>query len=308
LRLNNGERIAGDATMPEIKKSAGKRLRDFIAEGLVVMPGAFNGLTAKLAESVGLKGVYISGAGLANGVAAMPDTGLLTMTEVLTQAAYITRAVDIPCIVDGDTGFGGPLNVIRLVEGLQNIGAAGVHIEDQTMPKKCGHLSGKSLVEPEEMKDKIVAAAEAKKDPDFLVIARTDARANEGLAGAIQRANLYVEAGADAVFPEALETADEFGRFAKEVNAPLLANMTEFGKTPYITVSEFEEMGYAIVIFPLTMMRVMLKSLKETLEVLKTKGTQKELLDGMFTRRELYELIGYKEFEESNDKGGENNA
>ncbi len=274
----------------------------------MVMPGAFNGLTAKLAENAGFKGLYISGAGLANGVAAMPDTGLLTMTEVLTQSAYITRAVDIPCIVDGDTGFGGPLNVIRLVEDLQNIGAAGVHIEDQMMPKKCGHLSGKSLIEPEAMKEKIIAAAEAKKDPDFLVIARTDARASEGMDGAIKRANLYIEAGADGVFPEALESADEFRRFAKEVNAPLLANMTEFGKTPYLTVSEFEEMGYAIVIFPLTMMRVMLKSLKETLDVLKAKGTQKELLGGMFTRQELYELIDYKELEVSDEKGGENDA
>jgi len=306
--LSNKERISGDAIMAGIKESAGKRLSSLMEQGIVVLPGAFNGLTAKLAENAGFKGLYISGAGLANSVAAMPDTGLLTMTEVLAQSAYITRAVNIPCIVDGDTGFGGPLNVIRLVEGLQNIGAAGFHIEDQMMPKKCGHLSRKSLIEPEAMKEKIIAAAEAKKDPDFLVIARTDARASEGMDGAIKRANLYIEAGADAVFPEALESAGEFSRFAKEVNAPLLANMTEFGKTPYITVSEFEKMGYAIIIFPLTMMRVMLKTLKEALEVLKTKGTQKELLGGMLTRQELYELIGYKELEASGEKGGENDA
>jgi methylisocitrate lyase len=279
-----------------------------MGQGIVVMPGAFNGILAKLVEDTGFKALYISGAGLANGIAAMPDIGLLTMTEVLIQAGFIARAVEIPCIVDGDTGFGEPLNVMRMVEGMENIGAAGVHIEDQEMPKKCGHLSGKRLVSPRAMIEKISAAVEAKQDPDFLIIARTDGRETEGLEGAVKRANMYVDAGADAVFPEALESREEFIRFAKEVKVPLLANMTEFGKTPYITAEEFEEMGYSMVIFPLTMMRVMLKSLKGTLARLKARGSQKELLDEMFTRKEVYDLIGYKSYEEMDKKiGGKDN-
>ncbi|GMQ80004.1 MAG: methylisocitrate lyase [Thermodesulfobacteriota bacterium] len=294
--------------MIKMKDSPGKILKQLMKEGIVMMPGAFNGLLARLVEEAGFKAVYISGAGLANGVAAMPDIGLLTMTEVLVQAGFITRAVDIPCIVDGDTGFGEPLNVIRMVEGLENIGAAGVHIEDQEMPKKCGHLSGKRLVSSRAMMEKIIAAVKARQDSDFLVIARTDARETEGLEGAIKRANLYVEAGADTVFPEALESREEFIRFAKEVKVPLLANMTEFGKTPYITAKEFEEMGYSMIIFPLTMMRVMLKTLKGSLERLKAGGSQKELLDEMFTRKELYDLIGYKYYEDMDKKiRGKNN-
>lgn len=261
------------------------------------MPGAFNGISAKLVEKAGFKALYISGAGLANGVAALPDVGLLTMTEVQTQAGYIINAVNVPCIVDGDTGFGETLNVMRMIEGFEEIGAAGVHIEDQEMPKKCGHLTGKRLVGPNEMAEKIAAAVEARKDPDFLIIGRTDARGVEGLDDAIKRANLYVEAGADVIFPEALESKEEFVQFKKEVNVPLLANMTEFGKTPFFSVSEFEDMGYSIVIYPLTAFRVMLKSVEEALGKLKNEGTQKELLNDMFTRKELYELIGYDAYE-----------
>jgi methylisocitrate lyase len=294
--------------MNKMNGSPGKILKQLMGQGIVVMPGAFNGILAKLVEDTGFKALYISGAGLANGIAAMPDIGLLTMTEVLIQAGFIARAVEIPCIVDGDTGFGEPLNVMRMVEGMENIGAAGVHIEDQEMPKKCGHLSGKRLVSPRAMIEKISAAVEAKQDPDFLIIARTDGRETEGLEGAVKRANMYVDAGADAVFPEALESREEFIRFAKEVKVPLLANMTEFGKTPYITAEEFEEMGYSMVIFPLTMMRVMLKSLKGTLARLKARGSQKELLDEMFTRKEVYDLIGYKSYEEMDKKiGGKDN-
>ncbi|GMR05072.1 MAG: methylisocitrate lyase [Thermodesulfobacteriota bacterium] len=281
---------------------AEKSLKTLMREGIVVMPGVFNGITARLAEEAGFKALYISGAGLANGVAAMPDMGLLTMTEVLTLAGYITGAVKVPCVVDGDTGFGEALNVMRMVEGLERIGAAGVHIEDQEMPKKCGHLSGKRLVTPEDMAGKIAAAVEARKDPEFLIIARTDARAVEGLDGAIKRAQLYIEAGADCVFPEALESKEEFTVFRNEVNAPLLANMTEFGKTPLITVKEFEEMGYNLVIFPLTAFRVMLRSVKGAFERLKVEGTQEGFLGEMFTRDELYELIGYEGYEEVDRK------
>lgn len=274
-----------------------KTLKQLMSEGIVVLPGAFNGISAKLVEKAGFKALYISGAGLANGVAALPDIGLLTMTEVQTQASYIINAVNIPCIVDGDTGFGEAVNVMRMIKGLESIGTAGVHIEDQELPKKCGHLSGKRLVSAQAMAEKIVSAVEARKDPDFLIIARTDAREVEGLKEAIKRANIYIEAGADVIFPEALESKEEFVLFKKEVNAPLLANMTEFGKTPYITVKEFEDIGYNMVIFPLTAFRVMLKTVKEVLEKLKAEGTQKGLSEEMLTRKELYELIGYNDYE-----------
>lgn len=283
--------------MSEHLQVMGKKIKELMGEGIVVLPGAFNAISAKLIEKTGFKALYISGAGLANGVAAMPDVGLLTMTEVQIQAGYIINAVNIPCIVDGDTGFGEAVNVMRMIKGLESIGTAGVHIEDQELPKKCGHLSGKRLVSAQAMAEKIASAVEARKDPDFLIIARTDAREVEGLKEAIKRANIYIEAGADVIFPEALESKEEFLTFKKGVNVPLFANMTEFGKTPYITVKEFEDMGYSMVIFPLTAFRVMLKAVQDALEKLKTEGTQKELIEKMLTRKELYELIGYKYYE-----------
>lgn len=273
------------------------KIKQLMSEGIVVLPGAFNAISAKLVEKAGFKALYISGAGLANGVAAMPDIGLFTMTEVQAQAGYIINAVNIPCIVDGDTGFGEAVNVMRMVKGLEGIGAAGVHIEDQELPKKCGHLSGKRLVTPDVMAEKIASAVEARKDPNFLIIARTDARGVEDIKSAIKRANIYLEAGADVIFPEALESKEEFIAFKKEVNAPLLANMTEFGMTPFITVNEFEDMGYNMVIFPLTTFRVMLKSVQDALEKLKAEGTQKKLIEDMLTRKELYKLIGYDDYE-----------
>lgn len=274
-----------------------KSIRDLIQNGIVVMPGVFNGISAKLAQEAGFEAIYISGAGLANGIAAMPDIGLLTMTEVQTQASYIVDSVNIPSVIDGDTGFGETVNVMRMVRGFEGIGIAGVHIEDQEIPKKCGHLAGKRMVSPQAMVEKIAAAVEARRDPYFFIIARTDARDVEGLNKAIERAHLYLEAGADAIFPEALESKEEFTLFRKEINAPLLANMTEFGKTPYFVVKEFEDMGYNMVIFPLTAFRVMLKSVKDALQRLKSEGTQKEMVSEMLTRKELYELIGYKDYE-----------
>jgi len=278
------------------------KIKQLMKEGIIVMPGAFNGISAKLIEKAGFEAIYISGAGLANGVAAMPDIGLLTMNEVQTQAGYIVNAVNIPCIVDGDTGFGEVVNVVRMVKGFENMGAAGVHIEDQELPKKCGHLSGKILVSPRTMAEKIASAVEARKDPDFQIIARTDARGVEGIKKAIERANIYLDAGADIIFPEALESKEEFIAFKKEVNAPLLANMTEFGKTPLISVNQFEEMGYSIVIFPLTAFRVMLKTVQDTLKKLKTEGTQEGLIEEMLTRKELYRLIGYDDYEDADNK------
>jgi methylisocitrate lyase len=279
-----------------------KKIKELMQDGIVVMPGAFNAISAKLIERAGFKAVYISGAGLANGVAAMPDIGLLTMTEVLTQSKYIIDAVDIPCIIDGDTGFGEAINVMMMIKEMEGLGAGGVHIEDQEMPKKCGHLAGKRLVSPEAMAAKIAAAVEARTYPDFLIIARTDARAVEGIDESIKRANVYLEAGADVIFPEALESKEEFVLFRKEVSAPLLANMTEFGKSPYTSIKEFEDMGYNIVIFPLTTFRVMLKSVADALSKLKAEGTQETFIEEMMTRKELYEIIGYEDYKEIDKK------
>lgn len=223
--------------------SAAARLRELVREGCVAMPGVFNAAVARLVERAGFAAVYISGAGLCNATAGVPDVGLLTMSEVVLLAGYVARSVKIPCIVDADTGFGGAENAARTVRELEAAGLAGCHIEDQEFPKRCGHLGGKTLVTLEEMNEKIAAAAAAKRDRNFLLIARTDARAVEDFDRAVQRARSYLKAGADAIFPEALQTREEFREFAKAVDAPLLANMTEFGKSPLLSVNELEEQG-----------------------------------------------------------------
>ncbi len=271
-------------------------MRRLIKKGTVVMPGVFNASLAMLIEKCGFDGVYISGAGLSASLG-YPDIGLLTMSEMVQQARYIADAVHIPVIADADTGYGEPLNVRRTVIEFEKAGVAGIHIEDQRLPKRCGHLPGKELITPEAMAQKIASAVEARRDPDFLIIARTDARGVNGLEDAIKRAHRYIEAGADMIFPEALESVDEFRRVAKEVKAPLMANMTEFGKTPYINVAEFEEMGYYIVIFPMTPFRVMMKGAEEVLMELKDKGSAERFLQRMQTREELYELLRYRDYE-----------
>ncbi len=215
-----------------------KRLRELLAAGCVPMPGVFNAAMGRMVERAGFDALYISGAGLCNATAGVPDVGLLTLTEVTLLAGYVARAVGIPCIVDADTGFGGPENAARTIEEFEKAGLAGCHIEDQEFPKRCGHLAGKTLVSLEEMNEKIAAAAAAKRDPDFLLIARTDARAVESFDQAVERAQSYVTAGADAIFPEALQGEDEFRRFAELVKVPLLANMTEFGKSPLLSLDQ----------------------------------------------------------------------
>jgi methylisocitrate lyase len=274
-----------------------RRLRELMAAGTVVAPGAFNAVTAMAAERIGFEAVYISGAGLADGVAGFPDIGLLTLTEVVQQARYIADAVAVPAICDADTGFGEVVNVRRTVREFEQAGIAGIHLEDQESPKRCGHLAGKRLIEPAEMARKIAAAVEARRDPDFLLIARTDARSVSGLEDAIARAQLYLQAGADVIFPESLESAEEFARFAREVPVPLLANMTEFGRTPLLTVEEFAAMGYRLVIFPMTAFRVMMRAVIDALTELKRSGTQRDLLPRMQTRRELYDLLRYADYE-----------
>jgi len=285
------------------ERSRARRLRELMAAGTVVAPGAFNAVTAMAAERIGFEAVYISGAGLADGVAGFPDIGLLTLTEVVQQARYIADAVAVPAICDADTGFGEVVNVRRTVREFEQAGIAGIHLEDQESPKRCGHLAGKRLIEPAEMARKIAAAVEARRDPDFLLIARTDARSVYGLEDAIARAQLYLRAGADVIFPESLESAEEFARFAREVPVaadrppPLLANMTEFGRTPLLTVEEFAAMGYRLVIFPMTAFRVMMRAVIDTLTELKRSGTQRDLLPRMQTRRELYDLLRYADYE-----------
>jgi len=257
------------------------------------MPGVFNASMGRLVERAGFEAVYISGAGLCNATAGVPDIGLLTLTEVAQLAGYVAHAVKIPCVVDADTGFGGPENAARTIRNFERAGLAGCHIEDQEFPKRCGHLAGKSLVAIEDMNEKIAAASAAKRDKDFLLIARTDARAVESFAKAVERANSYLAAGADAIFPEALQTGEEFRDFAKEVKAPLLANMTEFGKSPLLSLGRLEELGYRMVIFPQTAFRVSMFAASQMLRDLKTSGTQEGWLDRMQTRKELYELLDY---------------
>ena len=269
------------------------RLRELIRNGTVAMPGAFNGMSARLVEQAGFDAVYISGAGLANATAGVPDIGILSLEEVTRLGGYIAQAVEIPAVIDADTGFGGPSNVARTVREFERVGLAGMHLEDQEFPKRCGHLSGKAVVPLSEMVEKIRAAVAARTDRDFLILARTDSRAVEGFDGAVLRAQTYLEAGADGIFPEALESPDEFARFAKEVNAPLLANMTEFGKGQLLNVTQLADMGYRMVIFPQTVFRVANRAMAECLRDLKAKGTQTNWLDRMQTRSELYEILGY---------------
>ena len=270
-----------------------KHLRELIATGCVAMPGVFNAAMGRLVERSGFDAVYISGAGLCNATAGVPDVGLLTLTEVAQLAGYIARAVKIPCIVDADTGFGGAENAARTIQEFERAGLAGCHIEDQEFPKRCGHLAGKSLVAIEDMNEKIAAAAAAKRDKDFLLIARTDARAVESFPKAVERAQSYLAAGADAIFPEALQTEDEFRDFAKEVKAPLLANMTEFGKSPLLSLGQLAELGYRMVIYPQTAFRVSMFAAAKMLHDLKASGTQEGWLDRMQTRKELYDLLDY---------------
>jgi methylisocitrate lyase len=269
------------------------RLRELIAQGAVMLPGVPNAAIARQVERAGFDAVYVSGAGLANATAGVPDIGLLTLTEVAQLAGYIANAVKIPAIVDADTGFGGAENVARTIHNFEQAGLAGCHIEDQEFPKRCGHLAGKEIVDVDEMIAKIRAALRARRDPEFLIIARTDARAVEDFDGTVKRARSYVEAGADGIFPEALQSAEEFKAFAREIKAPLLANMTEFGKSPLLAFQELSDFGYRMVIFPMSAFRVSMKASEEFLRDLKKRGTQADWIDKMQTRTQLYELFDY---------------
>jgi methylisocitrate lyase len=277
--------------------SPGRRLRDAWAAGPLALPGVFSPFVAKLAERIGFRAVYLSGGALSAGNG-LPDIGLLTLTEFIAQTQLTTQATSLPLVCDADTGFGEALNVERTVRMFEAAGVAGIHLEDQELPKRCGHLSGKSLVTPEEMAAKIRAACAARRDHDFVIIARTDARGVNGFDDAVARAKLYLAAGADAIFPEALESGDEFGRFAKTVSGPLLANMTEFGKSPSMNVKQLGDLGYRLILFPLTAFRVAMRAAEETLADLFQNGTQASSIPKMMTRAELYDRLGYTGYEE----------
>ena len=276
--------------------SPGRRLRQAIEDTTIAVPGAPFALTGRLIESAGFGAAYVSGAAFSAGSLSVVDEGLFTLTELAEHVRRLTSAVTIPVIVDADTGFGETANVERTIHELERAGAAAIQLEDQQLPKKCGHLSGKTLVSPAEMSAKVRAAAAARRDPGTVIIARTDARGVTDLDDAIARAHAYLQAGADWIFPEALTSTDEFARFAEAVDAPLVANMTEFGQSPLLEVDELADLGYAVVLYPVTLLRVTLKAMQAALAILATDGTQSELLDLMVTREELYELLKYDEF------------
>ncbi|MGD0288599.1 MAG: methylisocitrate lyase [Candidatus Binataceae bacterium] len=264
------------------------------AGGILKIPGAHNALAGLLAKRAGFRALYLSGAALSASLG-LADLGILGLEEVCLFTRTISRATGLPLIVDGDTGFGGILNVMRTVREVEDAGGAAIQIEDQSLPKKCGHLNDKRLVAPDEMAAKIAAAVRARRH--LRIIARTDAAGVEGIDAAINRARLYRKAGADAIFPEALTTAEMFRTFAREIDAPLLANMTEFGRTPYFTADQFEDFGFNMVIWPVSALRIAAKAIGSLYESLMRDGTAEPLLDRMQTRAQLYETIGYEDYE-----------
>lgn len=265
-----------------------------------VAPGVFDGISAILAEKAGFSALYLSGSGVA-GRSGLPDLSLTTLSEVVDEAQRVVAVTKLPLIVDADTGFGEAINVVRCVKSLEDAGAAAIHIEDQEAPKRCGQLDGKKLISEKDMERKIRAAVATRKNRKFMIIARTDARAVEGFEGAVRRANLYLEAGADVIFPEALESQEEFKRYAKEVKAPLIANMTEFGKSPLIEADVLGDMGYKIVLFPLTGFRAALLSMENAYSALKSDLTQKGFIDKLMTRKRFYEIIDYYGYQAEDD-------
>ena len=275
---------------------AGQRFRALLERGgILQMPGAQNGMAAMQARNAGFEALYLSGAAMTASMG-LPDLGVITVDEVAFFIRQITRASGLPLLVDGDTGYGEALNVMHMVRTFEDAGAAAVHIEDQLLPKKCGHLNDKKLADAADMAAKVAAAAKARRH--LFIVARTDAAASEGIDGAVARAKMYVEAGADAIFPEALHSAEMFREFARRMpGVPLLANMTEFGRTPFFTAAEFQEMGYRMVIWPVSSLRVANKAQEELYAALRRDGGTQSLLDRMQTRAELYATIGYHDYE-----------
>jgi methylisocitrate lyase len=284
-----------------VKKEPKQKREDLAAKlktgNLLRFPGAYNALVAKLIEEIGYDGVYVSGGVMANDLG-MPDIGLTTLHDVSTKSHQIARVTNLPTIIDIDTGFGEAMNVSRTIETIEGLGISGCHIEDQMNPKRCGHLDNKDLVSTEEMIKKIKSAVKARKDNNFQIIARTDANAVEGLEKTIARAQAYVDAGADVVFPEALKDEKEFEEFRKNIKVYLLSNMTEFGKSKLLTKEQLENLGYNIVIYPVTTQRLALKNVEDGLKKIFEEGHQNNVIDKMQTRKRLYELVEYEKYGE----------
>lgn len=278
------------------KLSAGARFRALLERpDILPIPGAHNGLAAIQARDAGFESVYLSGAAVSASMG-LPDLGILTVDDVAFYTRQIARAGQLPVLVDGDTGFGEALNVMHMVRTFEDAGAGAVQIEDQLLPKKCGHLNDKQLASPEDMAKKVNAASRARRD--LVIVARTDAAASEGVEGAVERAKLYLEAGADAIFPEALTSVDMFREVARRLpGVKLLANMTEFGRTPALTASEFQALGYGMVIWPVTSLRLAAKAQRELYAEIRKSGTPAALIPQMLTRAELYDTIGYYDYE-----------
>lgn len=281
------------ACTPQQKR---QNLRAKIQSGKILqLPGAYNPLVALLIEHLGFEGVYVSG-GVMSNHHGLPDIGLTTLSEVCEFAKNIAKVTSLPTIMDIDTGFGETMNTVRTIQEIEYAGLAGCHIEDQVSIKRCGHLDNKTLISKESMIQKIRAASDARQDPDFLLIARTDAKGVEGIDSAIDRAKAYADAGADMIFPEALHHEKDFELFRKALDVPLLANMTEFGKSKLLTAQELEDLGYSIVLYPVTTQRLAMGAVERGLRVVKEKGSQESLLEDMQTRKRLYEVVRYEDY------------
>jgi methylisocitrate lyase len=275
--------------------AACERFRQLLQRTQILqIPGTHNGLAALQAKAAGFEALYLSGAAMSASMG-LPDLGIITIDDVSFFIRQVSRASGLPVLVDGDTGYGGVLNVMHMVRSFEDAGAAAVHIEDQQLPKKCGHLNDKKLTDPLDMAAKIAAAVKARRH--LYIIARTDAVASEGMDAAVARALAYVDAGADAIFPEALHDREMFREFARRVRMPLLANMTEFGRTPFFTASEFEAMGYKMVIWPASSLRVAAKAQEELFAAIRRDGGTQSMLNRMQTRKEFYATIGYHDYE-----------
>lgn len=275
-----------------------KNFHEALASGrLLQMPGAYNGLVALAVEQLGFDGIYVSGGVMANTLG-LADVGLTTLTEVTQMASTVAKVSSLPTIMDVDTGFGEPMNVVRTIQEVEYHGLAGCHLEDQRNPKRCGHLDNKEIVPTDEMLKKISAAVYARHDEHFKIIVRTDARANEGLDSTLDRIKAYVDAGADVIFPEAMKDEKEFEAVRKAVDVPLLANMTEFGKSKLLNTQELTDLGFNIVIYPVTTQRLAMKNVEDGLRSIKEEGTQENVVKNMQTRKRLYEVLNYKAYNE----------
>ena len=285
-----------------IKVSQGKKLKQAISENVPLqIVGTVNAYSSLLAEKKGHKAIYLSGGGVAASSMGLPDLGITTLQDVLIDVERITRMCELPLLVDADTGWGGAFNISRMVKSMITSGAAGIHIEDQVEQKRCGHRPNKELVSSDEMQNRIKAAVDAKTDSDFMIMARTDAIANEGLNSALDRAASYVAAGADAIFAEAVTEIEDYKKFSENLNVPVLANITEFGKTPLFSKEKLKEAGVDMILYPLSAFRAMSKAAEGIYSEILEKGTQQDLIDRMQTRDELYEVLDYHSFEKKLD-------